>query len=69
MKIDLFAKKSFIHLWGCNLGNEMASVLAKFVDSVRACKGYTSYDFVLTGPNVMPTPADPALPFEDFTAP
>lgn len=69
---DLFTSDSFAHLWGCNLGEGMAPVIARTVKRVRACNSSTNYDPILApdDPYAMPIPLDPVhSPWQDFTVP
>jgi hypothetical protein len=70
LKKELFTNDSFAHLWGCNLGTGMASVIAKSVNRVRACRSWTSYDGILNSASSMPSPVDPTnFPWEEYIAP
>lgn len=63
----LFTKDAIAWLWGCNLSEHMAPMLADVVgDYVMACLGRTSYDFILQDYDSMPEPADPSYGFQRF---
>jgi len=61
----LFAKDSYGKLWGCNLGDKMGPMLAKYLDKVVGCHGWTTFEHILDG-NSLPEPAYPDEPFVTF---
>jgi hypothetical protein len=67
---SLFTKDSYAKLWGCYLGDHMAPMLAKYIDTVVACPKFTSFDSVLNGSDEMPKPGDPVnAPFTIYIVP
>jgi hypothetical protein len=66
---SLFTNDSYAKLWGCLLGAFMAPMLSKYIDTVIACTGLTSFDHILEASANMPEPADPAKPFVTYHIP